>query len=824
MLKWASWFSMCLSEADAAVNKEYSTITLFACLLLTGLPTSFAQDEVGGGVLSGGVGRYVPGRWGLVRGSVSNRKDEPATVTFVVTPPGGNGMQHARRVTVPAMSLRKVQWPMLMPKSDEGLVDIPYMLVQDEGGDTLVRKESQDRVRTLAAGISLTEYGHTGIISDAGADPEQDRLDEMLRSMLRSVSRKEILVSVRPEDLDGSPQALDGLDHLCVASKSLARYPEACDAIRVWVQRGGRLLISLDQAGMEVTRLLLGDALPLTLIDKTSSNSVRLDVNPEYSKMRFPVREVQREFPEPISFYRVVAEKGEVVWSCDGWPAALTTEYGRGRVLLTTILTDAFINPNDDGTVEMIPSSSRFVDVMMVKPASSLLVRDQVVATANQQVGYAIPSRGFALAVAVGFPIAMLAVGLLLLKRGMGEKLLWLVPILALLASIPPLWKGWASRTIAPQTAIRQRVIRAIEGETQVAMDGFATVYQPNSESLQVASADNGIFSPEADPDDRSNRRLLWTSNTSNEWVQLEPPIGVRTGDTREVISLSEPMTAKVRFAENGLVGTLQSGQLSAPGDAILAGTAPDRQAVTIEGSEFKTGPEDVLTSEEFFRDTLLTQTQLQRAQVYGSLFSDLGSPVPSQLSMLYWARADSSSIEIGDDETRDDGSVLVVQPVTLLPPIPGEQITLPPVVLPYRAALSDRNDYSTIYNNGQRKWIATEKAAEITLAFDVPGVCLPFDVSSADLKVRITAGSRMFEVAGGPRSDMQVLQTFDSPAQTISVQLPNKAIERGERVFVRFKVSEPNIEREEGVTAVEQDEDWKIDRVLLTLKGARRE
>jgi hypothetical protein len=790
--------------------------------VVVSVPAAVGQES-GGGVAAGGIGRFVSGRWGLVKGVVSNRTDEPITLTPVITPPDSNGLQYARRIQLPPMTSRAVQWPMFMPRTEAGLKEVPFVIVTEDGGEKVVRSELQNRERSFTTNLRLTEYGHTGIIAGNRDSQELTLLTQMLRTMLRTEQREDIVLSINPKELDGSSHALDALDQLCIASADVQQYPEACDAIRLWVQRGGRLLIALNEAGMDVAEQLVGDALPMTLIDTTSSNTVKLDLNPDYPPMRFSVREVERTFPEPVPLMRIVAERGEVIWSTDGWPAAIATDYGRGRILITTISTAVFVKPDVEADVAMIPSSSRFMEIIMRKPRPALLSRDQAVATANEQVGYSIPSRSFAMLVVVGFPIVLLAVGIWLLRCGRGERLIWVVPAIAAIACLPAAWKGWSSRTIAPQTVIRQRVVRAIEGETLVASDGFATVYSPSTGVLTLSGDNQSLFKPETDPDNRNYRRLLWTSATANQWTNLEPPVGMRTAETREVVALDSPLQAQASFSETGVVGTLGTATFKAPTDALLAGSAPDRQAVKIEGDTWTTGPDDVLADSAFFTSTLLSQRQLQRATVFESIFQDTSFPFPSQLSMLYWAETTESALNIGDENTRRDGSVLVVQPVKLVPPEIGLAITIPPVTLPYRAMPSDNNDFSTVYNNGQRKWSSTEQSAEVTLAFAVPEVCLPFEVTSADLRIRIRAGSRTFEVFSGPRDDLKLVKTFESPVNTVTTPLPLTSISRGESLFVRFRISEPNIEREEGVDAVEQDDAWRIDRVLLTLKGSRK-
>ena len=69
----------------------------------------------------------------------------------------------------------------------------------------------------------------------------------------------------------------------------------------------------------------------------------------------------------------------------------------------------------------------------------------------------------------------------------------------------------------------------------------------------------------------------------------------------------------------------------------------------------------------------------------------------------------------------------------------------------------------------------------------------------------------------------MQSVQTLDSQVGTFTIPLPKQIIQRGQKFYTRIKVSEAQLARE-GVSDEEQDDEWKINSLQLTLKGARAE
>ena len=73
-----------------------------------------------------------------------------------------------------------------------------------------------------------------------------------------------------------------------------------------------------------------------------------------------------------------------------------------------------------------------------------------------------------------------------------------------------------------------------------------------------------------------------------------------------------------------------------------------------------------------------------------------------------------------------------------------------------------------------------------------------------------------------GTAADEQLVQKLESPVGNFTFALPPTALDPGGRVIVRLQVGENTVEREEGVTDVDQDDAWRIERVLLTLRGSR--
>lgn len=803
------------------------TIALLSVLLSAITATAGFSQDAGGRVIPGGIERFVSNRWSLARGIFTNRSDKPATLTAVVTPPNSNGFQYARQVTIPADSTRTVQWPVYMPLTDTGLQELQFLIFPEGGEQTAMerRLETHDRIRTFTTNLRLTEYGHFGVmVSGQESFGYKSALQRLLARMLSLADRPPILQPVKPIEIAGSAHALDAMDQLCITNHELLEHPGAIEAIRIWVQRGGTLMICVDATGVDVANALLGQTMQLTEVDRTTENSFLLKLNPNYSPMRFRVREFEQNYAEPLAHVRTVVEGGEVIWSINGWPAAIRTNYGRGRVLVTTTSSRLFMESKS--TPELIPSSDFFHDAMFAPIDDPLVTRQDAVDASARQIGYSIPGRSFAAAIVLGFPVLLLILGWWLRKRRRGELLIWCVPVLAILTCVPAAMRGFSSRTVAPQSVISQQVVRAIPGETQIVSDGFATLYTPDSGELSVRLSDGGVLHPEPDPNDRSYRRLMWRTSNSGQWQNLKLPVGMRTARVREVLQTDGHLKAVATLDEQGLTGTLSAGNFSEPADAVLASSAANRQAVTLSPDKSWTSRADgVLAEDEFFQDTILSEDQLHHAAVFSSIFSpkNRGSAFPNELSLLYWARSEPTGIRVGTEETRQDSSVLVVQPIQLLPPEAGRTITIPPVLLPFRSIADEEGGFGAAYNNNKRVWVERERGTEVNLEFDVPEVTLPLEIASSELKIRITAGSRNVEILAGDPDDMQSILTLEGRVGTFIAPLPARTIQRGQKLYVTIRVSDAIVAREE-VDADEQDDTWAIENLTLTLQGARTE
>lgn len=783
----------------------------------------------------GGVKRVLRGQWGLVEGTFTNATDEDQDVLAVVIPANSNGLQYSRRVTVPAMSVRSCQWPVLISDRQVKAFEFEYLLFENaEGSGPIKRTENEHVIRSFVSvnpeRRSAQFVGYCGLLNSGREDPRDLQNVEQLATVLRyEIGQESLSRSISAANLDGYPESLECLEQLLVTSKTLHLFPDACDAVRVWTQRGGRTWICLDQTDMPTLQALLGDALPLTRIDETSSNSVTLNIHPDASRAQFPQRTVVREFPEPVRHVRVLADRGKTLWSIDGWPAVIELPFGNGSVIVTTVSPEVFFDLDEGGKTAVCAQEIK--GALFISSSTVAAVgHDDLAIAAAASIGYEIPSRFFAGGVMLTFVGVLAIFCLRLLRHDSSQSLLWIVPLLSGVCAIPAVIVGSRSRTVAPPTAVQQLVTAMVPGQNTLAADGVASVFRPEPGVLDVTMTDFSLLVPEGSATDSQVQRLVWTDRGESRWENLRQPVGIRNYSVRSLQRTDQPGRVHVTLDEQGIVGRFEGSLPRQPADFILTGISAERMTVEMAGaSTFRGSPDHVLAPSEFVTGTFLTDTQRRRAAVFRQLFQTRGAmrAYPERLTLMYWAESDQRPIHVGDKTTRRIGATLVTQEVTLLPPPIGTDVVIPSPLLPYRAVANAAGGYGGAFSNSSREWQATERPTTAWLEFDVPEVCEPFEALSGTLSIRFNAGGRHVKIMAGRRETPEVLQEFDSPAGLFTLDLQAQHLQtvaRTGKLNVQLQIGDAIAAEADEIAAAQQDDTWKVERMMLTLRGMRTE
>ena len=787
----------------------------------------------------GGIGRFRPDHWGLVKGLIGNEGDSPATCLTVVTPEGSEGLQYARRITLPAKVAFESIWPVYVREAKpSGGIEFQYLFFPDGQDDGVIRRKAHGSEIPSFYGVTQFDLlPLCGMVGDSGETLDADTpVYNFLGVMRFSAWGNKSVTSISAAEITADPECLDTADQLAVTDPQLTSFPQACEALRAWVLRGGRLMIAADRTGPEVVKALLGDSLPMTFVGETTTNALTLEINPGYPQSQYPVRSVSREYPEPVRYLRVVPELCEKIWTVDGWPVAMARSLGRGSVLVTTISTQVFYDSAhyEDRSAPhhaLIPSTRRMQEVMFTKRPAPLIEVSKTSDQAAAMIGYRIPSRSVALLLLGIFPVGILIAGLFLLKRSAGERMVVAVPALAIVAALPAALVGFQIRNVAPPTVIETVVISSSQGFTDLPADGFASVFVPSPRDIGVSAEYGTRLDALKDNTNSDYRRMTWEGPGKVTWGEFLQPAGLRTYPVYSTRRLVRPLRVRATLNESGLTGTLPTDDGMIPEDPILAGMNRENLALDADNAgQFQGSPDQTLLAGQYFRSTLLSDDERHRTALLNAVFypteEDQRDVFPSEPSVMFWDKSDSEELHFEGDDVRRQRAILVVHPLELYPPEVGKPFLIPPQLLTYRSVVNEEGGIGGSYVNPRRKWQPQEFASKTMLEFQIPEACRPMLPESGELKLLIRAGSRFVTIKSGERTNMQSIAELKSPLGMQTISIPGELIQNSclqGNLFIQIQVSDIDSEMKTEDMTGEQDDSWQIERVLLTLKGQRK-
>ena len=817
-----------------------------------------------------------PGHWGIMKTAISNPSDQDREALSIVYFDTEPGIQFGRKVWVPAQSRRVVSIPVLIPENTiedqqrrgEFVVAAVNIMLLDQSGEQerimspdwqQLAVQSEFFLDNTGQPITVLISGNSNNASQlVGGLTEDQIINETFRGMRLSRGLKETVSELSDFRVPVVPALLDSADQLIVRGNRLATDAPGRTAIRQWVQRGGRLWVMLDSMDEETCQRLLGDACSIEYVDRVGLVNFQSKLTDDFreptERRRFASDSIgelnAQEHEQPVEFVRAIVDDCEVIATIDGWPSIFKKDFGRGTILFTTMGTRALSRQKHRGErlpgmekVKRVPRQEleTIAEILFSEEQTPEIDVAELAPLIERGIGYRVPGRGLVLTILFGFCIALTLVGTWLAKSELLGHLVWIAPVAALLATIPLIAVANATQQVIPPTVVEAQYIEVMPSGDDLFVQGLTGVYDNQAGARKFSANSTSIFFP-----DRSGIsgvwRMIWSDLDKCEWKNVSMPSGLRQVPFSTTVHATSPFHANGTFGPEGFLGNVECPNSNIR-DAVVASSTRVSLAVDIEKGKLTEPAESTLDPGNYIASNLLSDEQICHQQVYRNLV-DLGQNQDPQVSadegsdeankqtlatrftrdflkhpkLLAWTDPMELGYEFGDDMQKK-GAALVVMPIRLHPPEPNQSIRIPSVFLPYESVRGPKNEgFSVAYDSKLGIWPRQSVDTKTTLRFQLPECVLPFQPSSAKLRVKINAPNRSIDIQSGAVQSLVPQGNAQEAMGELVYRITDpKALTLDENggLHVRVAVGKPR----SGNSATQKDE-WKIEFVDLELEG----
>lgn len=761
-----------------------------------------------------GITIYEPGRWGLVRTTVSNRGDAARTPLVAHAVGEHRHIQFAHRLWVPAHSMRTQLTPVrpLSDSRDERSFEMQTWMIDDSAG--------RERATPPSEGLLIAARGSFQL--GAMLDREDQSPGEAAAALREAAGHGRGAAYTSDDAAPALPAAWDVLDAFVLA-RTPDLSPAQLDAMRRWVLGGGRLWVMLDKTDPAFMERLLGDAWEVSVADRVWLDA--MTINDVASGDAYAI---DRE--AGTSMLRVHAPRMTVTHEAAGYPVAAWQRVGRGRVMMTTAHVSALLEAGEDeeGNQSMVAAPplealTWFFDARRRAAASENQSVDEAMAgQARAQIGYNIISRT-PVFIALGvFALALLGGGMLLLRWDQLEWIGVAGVVLAVVTSAVLVGMGKLRQSDYEMTLAAAELVEPVRGQPYAAVRGSFSVFRPDHAPGRVTFAGPGEAIAFPDDVHRSSERVRIIWHGLDRWTlpDLSLPAGAARRFVHDRVAAFEPsMTASVGLTDDGLVGQVHGAAGVNLADAVIA--MPNGRIATrvSEDGGFASTLDDRLAGEQYVHAAALgtlSQTQMSRQAAYRRL---LGSgDFPDVPTLLAWSDADEPAVEMSEPAARR-GETLLALPLQIERPAAGERVTVPAPMMVMRTHRAGPGaGGATVYDEQNREWISPiSQPTSMFMRFEPPVAVRSIDVDAAVLELDLHAPGWQYEVLRVRGDDVEVVHTGRNPAGRMAIALDADQAPRMEAdgVVIGLRI-EPN----PGATG---GRGWSLEQMALRVQGVAR-
>lgn len=748
----------------------------------------FAQSERGRSIqitaFPAGVGRYEPDQWaslGVQAGNTTESDGEALVAVYFGKDPQ---TQFARRMWVPAKSVRKTWMPVRIPETGDASgksIEMTLLSLRDSPqGEIIERRPGLELLRSSMLTIDREPVKTAALYrkplpDQRGAvhDADEDAYEWVAEARkLAGLSR---IVMEFSDDFVPSHVAMwDSLDQVILCSDRIVDDSAGLANLRDWLHRGGQLCVFLDRVTADTIAALVGNSISFQVVDRVELDEFTIENTITWDPGR--TRD-KRRFEQPVELVRVVTDVADIHSRVNGWPAAFRQRVGSGEILFVALGPRGWIPPPIQPGQEKLPENTdvdfrtsgalQYVAERFFQPrAKEVDAKGIVEPMLQEQIGYRIPGRLLAASLLGLNCVGLIAMGWWCSRNHRLERLAWFLPGLAIAVTAMFLSIGRLNSKRVPPTVAFTQLVQVFPSTDQANVSGVAALYHQDSTPLSMSGGSGGIVYTTSQATDAAIRRIVWDDTDRGRWQNVVlPGSSVQFVTFRKPIRLTSPINAVGRFGPRGLEGRVVAGSASTLEDAVIANPPAPSLAVRVNSDgTFGGGKEDLLSAGQFIAQQMLSDVSRRRQDVYRQAVSaGEMSRFPTSPSLLGWSAPLACGLDWPAD-LQQTGEALLTIPLRFQRTPSGERFFLPATFIQVELASNDSGQ-STTYNPRTGRWLqGVSRASRSRLRFRLPAEVLPCQVTNAELTIKINAPSRTLLVYSVVNGQEQLLREVPNP------------------------------------------------------------
>lgn len=824
-----------------------------------------------------GMTSFAAGRWGALRATVVNPTDSNKVIRISAWIDGREQDQFGRDIQVPAHARITTSFPIWIPNPNEptgppenvdpygaspspgpsgsdvnnstsseirfGRVDLKAW-VSDVTGPTPIplQARANEMQFELSATMEMPEL-RMGIVESVL--PQRDVVHGMgmeAAVALRTTNRmSKRLQTFLPYEFPSDPAILDSFDQIVIAGPGLTADSRSTQAFREWILRGGRAWIMVDSVDLDWLSGLLQDSMSVVEADTTTLEQVRW-----HYELSTAMPDEVRDYEEPIAFRRCVVDGGNAEWTIDGWPAMVTHELGRGKVVLSFVGPRALVKPANQRDFGIEPpefaggnslradlySSNFKLEEFLEKTAFTSMLGERgpqfpKPAAAAEYVGanisYKVPSKYIVFGALGVFCASITLVGLVVAKRERLRSMLYVTPLVSLLALVVLSAIGMVSRSSVSEVASELQLVRGEDGVDEIDVFTTGQVFVSTASARRIEASGAGVLMPRRSDSNVKLWQRLWTDHDSWNMPEVSIPVGMLNVDRHQSQTLDELVTIQATFDSEGLVGQLRWPGLQAASDAVLRGESRSLLAELSEDGSFRVSADREFAPGQYVAGATLSDEQ-QRRQSFLREFLVTERETRPRAMFYVWGSLREPGVSF-EGVDRRSGSALYMAPLKLNSPAPNTPVRIPRGLMSVRTVQGvdgRAREGSTAYVWAKDEWVQLAAPAESTsthyVTFRMPECLLPLQLDSVDVSMQVSADDLRIRLSGLDGDNKVELANEVSPRSTIRFQVTDPKLleltELGEWVLVL------EVDR---LPETSMQANWKVESLEVDVRGTAR-